>query len=64
MPFYIQSKEKTGVIGERKWRTWEKRPFETATAAQEKLKSLGYWGHEDFRVAESYTVTRYKPVKM
>ena len=44
-----------------KWTTWENRRFDTLEAARAFFGTLPI--KADHRIAEAYTVTRYKPVR-
>ena len=61
--FYIQ--DRTQDYG--KWRTWIARPFETVDEAKAFLDERGWTGYKTgvyIRIVQSYTVTRYKAVKV
>lgn len=60
MPYYIQFKHHW----ESQWKTATKSPFETAVEALEHVRRIGYKIGDECRVVESYTVTRYKAVKI
>lgn len=46
---------------ETRWDTWENRRFDTLAEAQAFFDTLPI--KADHRIAEAYTVTRYKPVR-
>lgn len=64
MPYFIQRKDK--LWDNKSWRTWDDEPFETVEAAREAAEKtcLNKKPGVEYRIVESYTVTRYKPVKM
>lgn len=59
MGYYVlQSKPHTWGS---KWITWGDRRFSSLEEAQAALDALPF--RDGYRIAEAYTVTRYKPVK-
>lgn len=56
--FVIQSKAHSWST---KWDTWTNRRFDTLEEARAAFAALPI--KADHRIAEAYTVTRYKPVK-
>lgn len=56
--YVIQSKAKPW---DTKWNTWSNRRFATLEEAQAFFDALPV--KADHRIAEAYTVTRYKPVR-
>ncbi len=56
--YVIQSKK---FDWETKWTTWENRRFSTLAEAQAFFATLPI--KSNYRIAQAYTVTRYKPVK-
>ena len=62
MPYFIQVKDKPW--DDKSWKTWADDPFKTVKAAQKAAEDAYLKPGRDYRIVESYTVTRYKPVKM